>query len=231
MKKQRQVQDFGFRESTYVRDGYWFPCEPETGDNSWTVYEPWLQEHIFGTAGSAQFLAEQLKHALMAAELILLSKGRLTGPIRQEIEQNYDLAINLLIKGDSKFYRTIADGLEAQERNNPLKSEDPRIFLCLAYRYYENQNSDNLPTKSEVVTMAKRIWALVRLRGSVKSALGLLSQPLGPALEKQIEAKIKELPQVKWSRAFKVLEEKLPRAKPGPKKRKGSLIDALEDAA
>ena len=114
MKKQRQVQDFGFRESTYVRDGYWFPCEPETGDNSWTVYEPWLQEHIFGTAGSAQFLAEQLKHALMAAELILLSKGRLTGPIRQEIEQNYDLAINLLIKGDSKFYRTIADGLEAR---------------------------------------------------------------------------------------------------------------------
>jgi hypothetical protein len=230
MRKQRQVPDFGFRETTYVRVGYHFRCEPETRDNSWTVCEPWLKKRIIGTPGSAQFLAEQLKHALRAVELLSLSKGRLPALICEEIKHNYELAIDLLIKGDSKFYRTIADGLEARERNDPLKSEDPRIFLSLAYRYYENQNSDNLPTKSDAVAMAKRIWALVRVRGGIKEALGLLSQPLGPALEKQIEVKINELPEVKWSRAFKVLEEKLPSAKPGPKKRT-PLINALEDAA
>jgi hypothetical protein len=231
MKKQRQVPDFGFKDTTYVKV-YSFPCEPEIWDNSWTLDEPWLNERVYGTAGSAQMLAEQVKHALISPILIpLLTRlSWLDGPMRQEIEHNYELAICLLRKGDSKFYRMVADGLEAQEKLDPLKSDDPRIFMCLAYRYYENQNSGNLPTKNEVVAMAKRIWALVRVRGSIKEALGLLSGPLGPALEKQIDVKIKALPQVKWSRAFKVLEQKLPSAKPGPKKR-SPLINALKDAA
>jgi hypothetical protein len=216
MKRRRQVPDFDFRSTTFAFAGYDFPCDPDTGNDCWTVREPWLKERFLGASGSAQLLAQTLKHSLMAAEL--LSFGPLPAPICQEIEHNFGLAIELLINGDSKFYRTIADGLEACENNDPLKPEEPRIFLCLAARYYENQDPDHLPTKNQVVALAKRIWALARLRGGIKEALGLLSQPLEPALEKQIAAKIKDLPQVKWSRALRVLAQQLPCAKPGPKK-------------
>jgi hypothetical protein len=229
MKKQRhQVPDFGFRETTFVREGYHFPSEPDTGDTSWILYEPWLTERFFGPPGSAQFLVEQLKYALLAVELLVSSRGQLPALTCQEIEHNYHLAVNLLLKGDSKFYHMIVKGLEARERNDPLRTDDWRVFLCLAHKYYENQDSDNLPTKNEVVVMAKRIWALVRIKGSTKAALGALSKPLGPALEKQIELKIKQLPQVKWSRAFRALKKELPAAKPGPKKRPlGALVQRV----
>jgi hypothetical protein len=59
MKKQRQVPDFGF--ISYTRSGHCFYAEPGTWNNPWTLSEPWLMKRVYGEAGNAQYLAEQLK--------------------------------------------------------------------------------------------------------------------------------------------------------------------------
>jgi hypothetical protein len=217
MKKQRQVPDLGFSETNFSIPGYCFGLE--TLDDTWTFRDAWWMKNVYGAPGSAQHFAEQLQNSLTLKEILPFFGRGAPLEVRKEIRHNYRIAIGALIHGDAKFYRMLADGLEASERSDPRKSRDPRMFLRLAYRYCRNQNPNHQPTKSEVIERTKWIWALVRLKG-VMSALGVLDPPqtLDLELERQIAAEIEALPQVKWSRLFKGFGEKLSSTKPGPKK-------------
>jgi hypothetical protein len=118
MKKPRQGPDLGFSETTFHLSGYSF--DSETLDDSWTFSDAWLMTRAYGERGSPQYFVEQLKHSLMAIELLSLCK-RLPTKTRKEIRLNYGIAIEALLAGGSEFFRTVVDGLEAREKKRSTK--------------------------------------------------------------------------------------------------------------
>jgi hypothetical protein len=177
----------------------------------------WLQKYHYGKPGSEQNFAHAVGSALLGSVLLRHVQGAYDEQ-QQQIYRDYEACFRdmllALAERDSAYFRRLADGLDALEENAPSSSLDPRCFLARAYIHC-SEKGRRVPTNSEVITMAKRLWAVARL-----TACSMVRPEIqyDQEFEQKISAEIERLPEQKWYRHFKCFGlSSLPSAKPGPK--------------
>jgi hypothetical protein len=178
----------------------------------------WLREYHYGKPGSEQNFAHVVGSALLGFVILKRVPDSCDERQREQMHRDYEACFNEMLcafaERNSAYFRKLADGLDALKEHAPSSSLDATHFLAGAYIRCSERGS-RLPTKSEVITMAKRLWAVARLTGCSTVRADI---QYDQKFEGKIAAENKRLPAQKWSRHFKCLGlSGLPSAKPGPK--------------
>jgi hypothetical protein len=174
-----------------------------------------LYELTSGKAGSALNLAYRIRNGLCpimtVSEICLGSEEERQWAIEQITRAADDY--------DASFFRTLADGLKQLKANNPSEKKDPNFFLLRSYGFLKREmKKKRLPFRQEVIDLAERQWAIVRVTGHIPH---LPLPDYDPNLERKIEIEISDhLPSQKWSRACKTFGLKFSPAKRGRPKKK-----------
>ena len=179
------------------------------------VVTEWLRKHHFSQRGSKQNFAHLVGSGLLGS---LVLKHVPDQPEREQMRRDYESCVRDILcaiaERNSAYFRDLADGLDALKENAPSSSLHPKLFLAHSYIYCSERGT-RLPSKSEVVTMAKRFWAVARLTSCSTARPDI---QYDQKFEQKIAAEIKRLPEQKWYRHFECLGlAGLPPAKPGPK--------------
>ncbi len=161
-----------------------------------------------GKIGSNQYLAYRIRSALNPIEIFGISTY--SAKERQWAIEQFAKAYN---DYDLGFIRDQLDGLKKLGLSDPTTSRDPRFFLSRAYNFLR-RTSGTLPFQNDTISLAKRIWAIVRLTQRLP---GPPLPDYKPDLERKIQLEIDRLPEQKWSRHCKALGLEFSKAKRGPK--------------
>ena len=128
-----------------------------------------------GKAGSAQNLAYRIRNGLCPITVFGICLGS---------EEERQWAIEQITQAaddyDASFFRKLADGLKQLKANNPSEKKDPKYFLLRAYGFLKRQmKEERLPFRQEVIDLAERQWAIVRVTGHIpdSSITRLPSEP------------------------------------------------------
>jgi hypothetical protein len=178
----------------------------------------WLRKYHFGEPGSKQNLAHMFGSALVGGLVLKRAPDAHNEQQREQMQRDYESWTKILLcaigERNSAFFRDLADGLDALKENALSFSSEPRRFLADGYMHCSEKGT-RVPTKSEVIAMAKRLWAVARLTHCATARPDIQYDQKS---EEKIAAEIKRLPDQKWCRHFKSLGlSSLPSAKPGPK--------------
>ena len=182
------------------------------------VVTEWLRKYHYGEQGSAQNFAHSVGCALLGSVLLKRVPDAYDERQREQMYRDYEACFKDILcaiaERNSAYFRKLADGLDALKENAPSSSLDARLFLAYGY-IHSSEEGTRLPSKSEVITMAKRLWAVARLTGCSTARADI---QYDQKFEQKIAAEIKRLPEQKWYRHFECLGlAGLPPAKPGPK--------------
>jgi hypothetical protein len=164
----------------------------------------WLQKYHYGKPGSEQNFAHAVGSALLGSVLLRHVHGAYDEQ-QQQIYRDYEVCFKDMLSAiavrNSAYFRRLADGLDALKANAPSSSLDPRLYLAHAYVHC-CEKGRRLSTKSEVIAMAKRLWAVARLTAcsTVRPEIQYDQE-----FEQKISAEIERLPEQKWYRHFKCL--------------------------
>ncbi len=166
------------------------------------------EELTSGKIGSNQYLTYRIRSALCPVEIFGLSTYS---------EEEFQWAIKQITQAyedyDLRFFRNQLEGLKKLSLSDPTISRDPRLFLSRAYDFLW-RTSGILPFQNDTISIAKRIWAIVRLTQRLP---GLPLPDYKPDFERKIQLEIDRLPEQKWSRHCKALGLEFSKAKRGPK--------------